>query len=509
MYVELKVTGGPAAGRMFKFKKPDCFLFGRTKDARLSLPDDPYISRQHFLMEISSCSCRITDLGSKNGVFINGVRYGGRKPPDPGVEQARDGRMGGSLRDGDIIIVGNTVMEISIQGNIPCAVCGKEISVAALPHENNEYEMYLCGACRSQEESSGSEPVFDSVKSKPLELLNEILSSAVPFSGDETPKLRGYHLEKEIGGGNMGRVYMGICELSGVTVAVKTMTPRFSADEEAVRMFRREVEITRQLKHPNIVELIEYGKVEDLFYFVVEYVDGPDLDSFIRSRGGKIPLQEAAPVMLGALDGLAYAHRAKIRMKTQDGQVKTFTGIVHRDIKPNNILLTNEETGWIPKISDFGISKSFESAGLSDMTQPGMVAGTPVYWPREHITYYRYLNPATDVFSIAAVFYEMLTGALVREGFDPLYMKSKKQGRPPGMSDFMRVLAENPTIPIRDRLPDIPGPVADVIDRALKEVELPPDKQIMRDTLAEVRYPNAEVFRKELAAAFKKAGIRV
>ncbi len=511
MQVELKVTAGPASGRIFKFEKPDCFLFGRTKDARLSLPDDPYISRQHFLMEISSCSCRITDLGSKNGVFINGIRYGGRKPPEPGVKQAMDGRMGKILNDGDIIIVGNTIMEISIQGKVPCAVCGTEISIPALYEEDKDDVSHRCDPCKERESGEGleslSESLFDGVNSKPLELLSEILSSAAPFSDSDTPQLSGYHLEKEIGGGNMSRVYVGTCQLSGVTVAVKTMAPQISVDEEAVRLFQREIEITRRLNHKNIVELIEYGRIKDLFFFVVEYVDGMDLDGFIKSRGGKLSMEEAAPIMLGALEGLAYAHRAKIRMKTPDGSVKTCIGVVHRDIKPNNILLAKEQDGWIPKVSDFGISKSFESAGLSDMTQPGMVAGTPVYWPREHITYYRYLNPATDVFSMAAVFYEMLTGRMVREGFDTLYMKSKKQGRPPGMSDFMRVLAENPTIPIRERLADIPGPVANVIDRALKEVDLPPDKHVMRDTLANVRYPNADVFRRELSKAFKKAGI--
>ncbi len=490
MLVKINVIAGPANGKVFVFDKPDCFLFGRASDARLSLPDDPFVSRQHFLLEISPPKCMVTDLGSKNGLFINEVRYGGRRPAGPETETAPDGVMGARLTHGDQIAVGNTIMTISIEaGNLPLE-------------------------CEALENGKTFEIPVGSIQGKPdsVELIEELLKQAAePQAVPDAPTFKGYYIQEEIGHGSMGTVYKAVEELTGWTVAIKTMKPNMAVKEDSIRMFRREVEVTRQLKHKNIVELLEYGKTANTFYFVIEYVEGMDLDKYVQSKGGRMDLDsETARIMLQTLEGLAYAHKVKIKSKTADGKMKTYTGIVHRDIKPDNILLSSNEThGWIPKISDFGLSKSFESAGLSDITIPGMVAGTPVYWPREQITHYRYLNPATDVFSIAAVFYEALTGSLVRNGFDIVYAVSKHKKRTPRIADFMRVLAENPPIPIRKRRCDIPQPVADVIDRALQETEVPSDKHGMRNILGKLRFPNAEVFHKELLKAFKKSGIKL
>ena len=88
MRVEIHVTAGPAKGQHFTFDKPNTFLFGRSTDAQISLPQDRYVSRQHFLLEITSSDCKLTDLNSKNGVVVNGVRYGGHNPPRKGIRQA-------------------------------------------------------------------------------------------------------------------------------------------------------------------------------------------------------------------------------------------------------------------------------------------------------------------------------------------------------------------------------------------------------------------------------------
>jgi class 3 adenylate cyclase len=117
------------------------------------------------------------------------------------------------------------------------------------------------------------------------------------------------------------------------------------------------------------------------------------------------------------------------------------------------------------------------------------------------------LNPATDVFSAAAVFYELLTGVWVREGFQEMFNRCKQQKRPPSISDYMKVIAGNPTVPIRKRNPDIPEPVASVLDRALQEAEVPHNEAKMREMLMKLRYPHAGVFRNELAQAFDEVGL--
>src|SRR5204863_612734 len=107
-----------AQGQSFTFDQPDCCLFGRTKDARVSLPKDPYVSRQHFLLELTPANCRVTDLESKNGTFVNGVRYGGRKTPEPGMRTAPNGATECKVQNNDEIVVGDTRMRIFISSTV-------------------------------------------------------------------------------------------------------------------------------------------------------------------------------------------------------------------------------------------------------------------------------------------------------------------------------------------------------------------------------------------------------
>ena len=118
MRVEIHITTGPARGQRVILDKPGRFSCGRAANARVSLPKDPYASNYHALFEIlPSKGCKITDLNSKNGIFVNGIRYGGQKPPKMGVAQALQGIKEVQLKDGDEIVVGDTSMEVSIQSD--------------------------------------------------------------------------------------------------------------------------------------------------------------------------------------------------------------------------------------------------------------------------------------------------------------------------------------------------------------------------------------------------------
>jgi serine/threonine protein kinase len=172
--------------------------------------------------------------------------------------------------------------------------------------------------------------------------------------------------------------------------------------------------------------------------------------------GGKRSLQEAGSIMLDALEGLAFAHEQ---------------GFVHRDLKPQNILLTAQDSGEA-KVSDFGLAKSFQKAGFSGMTATGGTAGTYPFMAREQLTNFKFVKPVSDVWSMGATFYFMLTGGFPRDF---------RRGQDP-----MEVILRGGVVPIRNRDSSIPKNIGEVIDRACA------------DNVKE-RYQTAGEFRQTLA----------
>ena len=168
------------------------------------------------------------------------------------------------------------------------------------------------------------------------------------------------------------------------------------------------------------------------------FYEGGSIADLVKRRGGRVPLNEAWPIMLQALQGLAFAHRSNF---------------VHRDVKPHNILLDGKNHTWIAKVADLGLMKDFEQAGLSGMTVTGTAAGTYPFMPREQLVNFKYVKPVSDVWAIGATFYNMLTGQFPRE---------TQRGQDP-----MVAVLRGEAIPIRRRMPSIPSRVAEVLDRSL------------------------------------------
>ena len=184
----------------------------------------------------------------------------------------------------------------------------------------------------------------------------------------EQVKFPGYELGEMIGEGGMGAVYLARRQRDGAKVAIKVMLSKVAVDDSARAGFKREIDVTQSLRHPNIVELYENGSAGAGFYFVMEYCPRGSVDSLMERRGGTLSIDEARPIILNALEGLAFAH-AK--------------GFVHRDLKPQNILLTSNTDG-VAKIADFGLAKNFQKAGFSGMTVTGAIAGTLFSCPRNN-----------------------------------------------------------------------------------------------------------------------------
>ncbi len=198
-----------------------------------------------------------------------------------------------------------------------------------------------------------------------------------------------YELVREIGRGGMGVVYQARQKGLDRSVAVKMILGSHLASPELVRRFQSEAKAAARLRHSNIVHIHEVGELHGQDFFVMEYVDGPSLAE--RIAAGPVELPAAVRLVATVARAVEHLHRE---------------GIVHRDLKPSNILLDAEGQ---PYVTDFGLAKAF-TAG-SDMTATGVIAGTPSYMAPEQAAGRRSeIGPATDVYSLGAILYELLTG---------------------------------------------------------------------------------------------------
>ncbi len=198
-----------------------------------------------------------------------------------------------------------------------------------------------------------------------------------------------YAIDRELGSGGMATVYLAEDLKHHRRVAVKVLRPELAAVLGAER-FLKEIEVTANLQHPHILPLHDSGDAEGFLHYVMPFVDGESLRG-VMNREGQLELEYVLPLAREVAGALGYAHRQ---------------GILHRDIKPENILLSEGHA----VVADFGIAKAISTAGGDNMTRTGFAVGTPGYMSPEQAAGNTQLDARTDVFSLACVVYEMLTG---------------------------------------------------------------------------------------------------
>ncbi len=520
MKVTLTVHGEERDGEKFEFTEPGSFLFGRSKRAHCRITGDPYVGRNHFYLLVDPSEARLRDLKSANGTEVDGTLYTGGEDSDDGSEmntlvKGEEAPSGEDvqLRDGSEIEVGYTKISVAIEEDAECAKCG-----AVIPYGDKgaakSGKDFLCGDCsemhaggdvisaagdhkkqhekerlrqlvlegnqligqRNREaaiakfqEASKIDPTNRDVKAgmrkalrlRPLaqtgpggktprggahpseDLLGVILRQLkLPKPQGVIPDIPGYEIVRLLDQGGMGAVFEAKKLDDDQKVAIKVILPDRTLTREAKRRFRAETRLTRELSHPNIVKYIDGGDANGLLWMALEYIeDGLDVAKKMRKAGGRLPTMEAVSYVLQALEGLAYAH----------GKF-----IIHRDIKPPNILLATVGTKYVPKLSDFGIAKSLENAQLnvSVVTRPRTSMGTLPYMPPEQVVDVRSAEPPADVFSMGATLYQMLTGKLIRQFV-------------PNQNMMIRQVVQDEAIPIEKRDRSMPRPLAKVINRSL------------------------------------------
>lgn len=261
----------------------------------------------------------------------------------------------------------------------------------------------------------------------------------VSQSGMEKPMLGRYQVDKEIGRGAMGMVYLGHDPKIGRTVAIKTLmlSQEFEGDKlvEVKERFFREAETAGRLNHPNIVTIYDVGEDQDMSYIAMDYLKGMDLLGYSKKEN-LLPPTEVLQVIMKVADGLDYAHKQKV---------------VHRDIKPANIIY-DKDTGVL-KVTDFGV------ACLTDTskTKTGTILGSPSYMSPEQLAGKR-VDGRSDLFSLGATMYQLLTGEL------PFVGES--------LASLMYKIANEKHPDIRMFNPELPACVAKIINKALhKDIE--------------------------------------
>jgi serine/threonine protein kinase len=247
----------------------------------------------------------------------------------------------------------------------------------------------------------------------------------------------GYAVEAEIGRGGMGIVYRAKDTRLKRTVAIKLLPPELAYRDEIRSRFLREAEMAAQLSHPNIVPIYSVDEKDGFVYFIMAYVDGETLAQRLATRG-RLGIVEARTLLRQVADALAYAHAR---------------GVIHRDIKPDNIMLAREDGRAM--VTDFGIARAADDTTGTRLTATGVAIGTPAYMSPEQCTGDRAVDGRSDLYSLGVVIYAALVGTPPFAGSNTAAL-------------LVKHLTENPR-PIREVRPDVPDDLVAIIDRLLQK----------------------------------------
>lgn len=342
------------------------------------------VSRRHCVLRFDDAQWQVEDLDSTNGTFLDGNRI----------------KRYAKLPSFSVLQVGT-----------------KKLQVQVLAEQTTELISF--GAVSSK---------LKALKQAPEELINEPLSM-----------LSDYHLDKRIGKGRVGEVYLAFDTKKEIQRAVKVIPGGRRLSNSARLHFFREMQNATGLRHPSIVQCDRFGEESDKLYIAMDYCNAGNLDNLL-DHSGPLSIRRAVRLTLRLLEGLAYAHEQ---------------GIIHGDLKPSNILLQKNEQGkYLPKIGDFGLARTFSESLRSEIPLGGVPSGSWFYIPQEQLTHTDSISPAGDVWSMGAILYQCLTGQLPRSSHAEIVSN--------------QVIQQIPVVPIRNLIPDIPQGMESVVMTSLQ-----------------------------------------
>jgi len=449
------ITAGRSARKFGKFKEGHAQIQVSHYDLR--------VSRWHFMLMIRPPNCYIRDIGSTNHTFVNNFKK--KKYLKDVIE----------LKNGDVIKAGETHLKVHIVDKnreepqeekiikLSEPVYPKEKHVW-VPEEEPEKKkktkkqeakekpieeqlVMQCSHCgRDLSEQVNSDGKAKTLKDTAIYLCKE----CVQAEREEYKKIADYILLKQIGTGGMGVVYKAVHKPTGRIAALKEIIPSKPMDEKRLELFCREISISRDIIHPAIVRFYDSFTRKRKPFLVTEYLPGGSAEEKLLNKQKPFAIEEAFRIIIEILGGLSYIHEKRI---------------VHRDIKPQNILFDKNGRA---KLSDLGLAKSYELAGQSGITGAEETSGTILYMAPEQILDFCFVKPPADVYSMGVCFYYFLTGKFPYHFPSSLDMLM-------GLFDLKKVkhlftiILEDDPIPIEEQKKDIPKRLAAVIDRCLKK----------------------------------------
>jgi Protein kinase domain/Inner membrane component of T3SS, cytoplasmic domain len=375
---ELVFLSGPEEGRTFVLESVETIL-GREDDCACVL-DGSGISRHHGKIIVEGDVYRIMDLGSTNGVIVNGN-------PIDNCE----------IKDGDNIDIGGVRMQF----------CAEELANAAPKRTASVVAVKL------------DKPAGDA-------LIGKVIGGA---------KVLG-----KIKDGRLGLSYKAVNEESGAPVVLKILPPQMADKDDVVKRFARQAKAGAALNHPNIVCTLGAGSEGSIRYIIMEYVEGRSLQGMLDEVGDGNPLDTALTldILIGIAHALEHAHEQKI---------------VHRDIKPGNIIVTADGSA---KLDNLWLAKHVHgTTGEEVLTQEGKAAGTLAYMPPEQIDDALGADCRSDIYSLAATIYRCLTGKIPCPGKSVMEMVKSIQTSKPA--------------PVKDINDNVPSSVSIALDKALEK----------------------------------------